>query len=205
MEIQNGVVLNNIFSVEKNVEIKKGYVALSQLVLGNNPQVSSLDVRFLRETAYDFTVDNCRELTSLNVNDLTSVGANFSFNGNTAYIGLLNLANLIRVTESVNINNNTQLSDLDLTNLASSSYLGVTANPALTNITLTSAFLGTEIQMNDNALDQACVDAVLVALDTAGQLKGNLDLSGGTNATPSGTGLSAVASLQGKGWTVSHN
>jgi len=118
---------------------------------------------------------------------------------------LLNLANLVRATENINISSNPQLTDIDLTALASALYLGITSNPALTNITLTSAFLGTEIQMNDNALDQSCVDAVLVALDTAGQSNGNLDLTGGTNATPSGTGLSAVASLQGKGWTVSHN
>jgi hypothetical protein len=55
------------------------------------------------------------------------------------------------------------------------------------------------------ALNQTSVDNILVSLDTAGQSDGTVDISGGTSAAPSATGLAAKASLEGKGWTVTTN
>ena len=62
----------------------------------------------------------------------------------------------------------------------------------------TDAFYG-------NALNQTSVDNILVSIDTSGTTNGTLGLNGGTNSTPSATGLAAKSSLEGKGWTVTTN
>lgn len=62
----------------------------------------------------------------------------------------------------------------------------------------TSAFVGC-------ALTQTSVDNILVSIQLAGTSNGTLNLTGGTNATPSATGLAAKTLLQARGWTVTHN
>lgn len=68
------------------------------------------------------------------------------------------------------------------------------------------------VNLSGCALDQTSVDAILVrlaALDgTAGTTlfeNSPIDLSGGTNAVPSATGLTAKATLEGRGNTVTVN
>lgn len=55
------------------------------------------------------------------------------------------------------------------------------------------------------ALSQQSVDNILVSLDTAGQSNGIVSIDGGTSSAPGAAGLSAKASLEGKGWTVLTN
>ena len=55
------------------------------------------------------------------------------------------------------------------------------------------------------ALNQTSIDNILVSIAAAGTSGGTLDMTGGTNATPSATGLAAKATLVGRGWTVTHN
>ena len=62
----------------------------------------------------------------------------------------------------------------------------------------TGAFVGC-------ALNQTSIDSILVSIAAAGTSGGTLDMTGGTNATPSATGLAAKATLVGRGWTVTHN
>ena len=83
-------------------------------------------------------------------------------------------------------------------NLEANSLTTVTIPNTLT--ALTNLFLGS------NALTLASVDAVLLNLDTAGALNGMVDLSGGTNDSPTGGATNAnKLSLEGKGWTVTIN
>jgi hypothetical protein len=63
----------------------------------------------------------------------------------------------------------------------------------------------TNINLIGCALDQTGVDNILVSIDAVGLSNGTLNLSGGTNAIPSATGLSAKTSLEGRGWTVTVN
>ena len=44
-----------------------------------------------------------------------------------------------------------------------------------------------------------------MAVANAGYVSGTIDLSGGTNATPSAGGLADAATLTGRGVTVVHN
>jgi hypothetical protein len=60
------------------------------------------------------------------------------------------------------------------------------------------------------ALTQTSVDNILVSVaksvtNTPTLINGTLNMTGGTSATPSATGLAAKASLVAAGWTVTHN
>ncbi len=61
----------------------------------------------------------------------------------------------------------------------------------------------TDLNLSGNSLPSAEVDAILVALDDAGNTGGLVNLSGQTPAAPpGGTGLAAQANLELDGWTV---
>ena len=75
---------------------------------------------------------------------------------------------------------------------------------SLTTVTIPNTLTALEIlDLRSNALTIASVDAVLLNLDTSGVLNGTVDLSGGTNASPTGGAANVnKLSLEGKGWTV---
>ena len=63
-----------------------------------------------------------------------------------------------------------------------------------------------DFNASNNALTETAVNAILVAFDTANPTAiGTINLSGGTNAAPTGAGATAAASLIAKGWTVTTN
>ena len=76
---------------------------------------------------------------------------------------------------------------------------------ALQTVTLTTVPLLEYCRFPGAALNVASVNAILQALDANGISNGTLDLSGGTSAAPTGAGVTAKTSLQGKGWTVTTN
>lgn len=85
-------------------------------------------------------------------------------------------------------------------------------NASLTSINLpvfllTSPLEDVELDFRDNALTESVVDNILARVDASPNPSGLrfLLLQGGTNATPSASGLVSKASLIGKGWTVSTN
>lgn len=72
---------------------------------------------------------------------------------------------------------------------------------AITSIQLPEALL-TDVVLYDNALTEEGVNNVLQWLDGSGVQNGYTDLSGGTNAIPTGNGATAKTNLQNKGWEV---
>ena len=97
-------------------------------------------------------------------------------------------------TLSVNIRNNSSLTTI------SRIYQLVTGS---VNVGRTIIY-----DFSGNALSQASVDALLVAIDAGkGTDTGTrqVDLSGGTNSTPGAAGLAAKASLVAAGWVVTNN
>lgn len=90
---------------------------------------------------------------------------------------------------SINIGNNPNLTDIQLSSVIYSQSAG-----------------GFSAYFNNNALSQQTVDNILIAIDNGGSTGGGyLELSGGTNSTPSLAGLTAKANLISKGWTVLTN
>lgn len=63
----------------------------------------------------------------------------------------------------------------------------------------------TILNIRNNALSASLVNYILTTLDSNGKLGGNVSLQGGTNAAPSGAGITAKANLITKGWTVTTN
>jgi len=62
------------------------------------------------------------------------------------------------------------------------------------------------LKLADNALAANAVTYVLTTLDGLGRTNGTVDLSGGTNAVPSGQAATdAIVNLRAKGWTVTVN
>lgn len=61
---------------------------------------------------------------------------------------------------------------------------------------------GQYLNLNNCSLTQSSVDAILVALSLNGMNGEAIDLSGGTNAVPSATGLAAIEVLENNGWQV---
>jgi len=90
---------------------------------------------------------------------------------------------------------------LDLSNMKGLSQLYHCCS-ILTHINITGSVGLIDVDLPSNALTEASVDHVLITLDNNGLSNGLVDLSGGTNAIPSATGLAAITSLLGKGWAV---
>jgi hypothetical protein len=78
-------------------------------------------------------------------------------------------------------------------------------NTGLQHINITGCINLDDVSLFGNALTEASVDHVLIALDDNGLTDGFLYLDGGTNATPSASGLAAAANLLVKNWSISYN
>lgn len=130
-------------------------------------------------------------LTTVSLPALTDVGANLTLTTSTSTTSL-SLAALINV----------------------GGILTVTSNTALTTFSLPTTLkkvVGNTI-CTGNALNQASIDNILVRLaglngtgGTTAYSSKTVTLTGGTNATPSATGLTAKSTLVGRGCTVTHN
>jgi hypothetical protein len=81
------------------------------------------------------------------------------------------------------------------TSLTTVTVTGGTGNPFADSpaTDYTNAFAGTN-------LNESSIDAILVAIESAGTSSGTFNQSGGT--APSGTGETAVTALRSRGWTV---
>jgi hypothetical protein len=90
---------------------------------------------------------------------------------------------------------------LDFTGITTMTEL-FNGSTGLQHINITGCVNLEGVYLFNNNLTQASVDHVLITLDNNGLSNGDLELDGGTNATPSALGLAAQASLVIKGWTV---
>jgi hypothetical protein len=119
--------------------------------------------------------------------------------------------------------NNTKLTSIDID---TNSFSGVIPSFAACNLLISfqmysNGFTGsvagsfaTQKSMSladfhGNALTQAAVDQILAdfvtSLGISGRVHNTVNLTGGTNAAPSTTGLANAATLNTAGWTVTHN
>lgn len=61
------------------------------------------------------------------------------------------------------------------------------------------------VELNDNALDENSVNNLFIALDANNKQGGGVNITGGTNAVPTGDGLTAKNNLVAKGWDIYTN
>ncbi len=95
----------------------------------------------------------------------------------------------------------TVLSSVDLTNNIGLESFSINNNPDLQDILVSSLPVCAVANAYNCALMQTCVDSLLVAFAANG-LAVNVDLTGGTNAAPSATGLAAKVIIEGNGGAV---
>lgn len=179
-------------------------------------------------------ITGCAALVTLTMPLLASVGGTLDIHGNSSltalafaaltYVpGTLGAWNLTALTSltfpvfallagSLDLSGNTSLTSLSLAALTSlAGSLNVSGGSALVTLTV-AASIGTSNGFTFNAsgcaLNTASVDAILAAFAAGlgGTTSGTIDLSGGTNASPTGgTGNADYLTLTGAGLTVNIN
>ena len=145
-------------------------------------------------------------LTTLDLSVLMTTGGGFICSGNTV-LTALNLSSLM-ATGSFKLSNCTALSALSLPALTSvSGNLICSGNTALNTVSLSNwvPTNGTGINFTGCALNQAGVDSILARCIAGGVTTCNINLSGGTNSTPSAAGLVNKGLLITAGNTVATN
>lgn len=151
-------------------------------------------------------------LTALNLNSL--INAQILSFSNLNSLAFLNLPAL-KYVRSFSVSNSSGLANISI-NALIKCYGNITINNCafLDTITLSNGIIEFDGNFTATtcALTQISVDNILVKLaalnGTGGTVSYNnktVNLSGGTNATPSATGLAAKAVLQARGCTVTHN
>ena len=79
------------------------------------------------------------------------------------------------------------------------------AGADLTAILFPAGLHISNLDLSTNKLETDSVNGALISLDANGILNGTVNLSGGTNAAPTGQGIAAKNHLIAKGWTVITN
>lgn len=162
--------------------------------------ITSLTINI--STNPELSITSVTDLASLSFPNLVSIEGGFEITGNTS-LSSLNLSALETVYGTLSIAD-TLLTSLDLGSLATA-IVSIYDNPNLTDITLTNfvPVNGTENYFGGNALSAATVNAILARfVANAAFVTGVIDLSGGTNAAPTGQGLTDVTTLLARGVTV---
>ena len=135
----------------------------------------------------------------------------------------------INVTNCINLTalrcQNNLLTDLNASNLNNLNGLFCFANPltsinlfgcnnltqfycqnnSLSSLNISSCANLIDMRCNANNLTTTTVNSILTTLDAFGLNGGFVDLRFGTNATPSGSGLTAKTNLETRGWTIRVN
>ena len=97
---------------------------------------------------------------------------------------------------------------INLSSLVSLRGFDLSTNTAMTEVIISSTQSlgdGHDVNLYGCALTQQSVDNILVTLSNNGVSNGYVDLSSGTNAIPSATGLAAKTTLEANGWFVQVN
>lgn len=181
-----------------------------------NPQFPGLLTLVYRSATLRTTdIERAPDLVSVSFPNLTSIA---SLADTTTYIEVgpstpsvttILLPNLVTNYGGLYIYGPTNLTSLDLSSLGSSSaIIQIKDHSLLTSILVDNLVpeSGNTNDFRNNALDQTTIDAILHrAVLNAGFVAGSVSLQGGTNATPSASGLADKATLIARGVTVTTN
>jgi hypothetical protein len=137
------------------------------------------------------TLTGCTALDSLRLDD-----SDFS-------AGIPDLTGLNSLTfldmDECNISGN-----VDLSILPALTSFDLSGNAGLTSVTIFEQVLN-DVSLGSTALTEESVNDILQWLDGGGVLNGNVDLSDGGSAIPTGAGITAKDNLLAKGWSVNVN
>lgn len=159
-----------------------------------------------------FDISGITALQTVSIPNLVSVDPTNSQGGYVFFATLAALTSftvplLETVAGGFTIQNCNALTSLSFPALESAE-LTLQNNTSLTSITLANwePTDGEDVTMGGNALSAASVNHILArCVANAGYANGIVDLSGGTNAAPTGQGATDVTTLTGRGVTVNTN
>ncbi len=212
------VFVNGGFNISSNTSLATLDIAALVAVTGTinltgNASLTGISLPALVYIGGDFEGGNGTLATSLDVGALVTVGGAFNYNDSTADLVTLDVGALQTVGGQLNISGHglTALDISSVLHIGDQFYGGDSA--ALETIDISGLLsLNGNFNASGCALTQAGVDAILVRLaamdGTAGTTSYDnwtVDLSGGTSASPSGTGATAKTTLEGRGNTVTVN
>ena len=178
----------------------------------NNPALVALDLSRLTTIHGQLSLP-ANAITSVSLGALQTLTGSFSVNGDGAVVSV-DLSGLTQIPAGaqVQLRSCGALTSVSISSIVSiagglevSSCGFITSVTVAASIALSNDFL---ISFADSALDNATVDAILAACAAGmgGTNSGTLDLSGGSNATPTGgTSNSDYLTLSGAGITVNIN
>lgn len=176
----------------------RGGISLYEII-----PLTTLSLPVLQRIEGGVGIDNCDFITQLAFPALTEVILNTStdltYGNSFTIVGCASLS-------SVDLSALTTLAKVTTPNPTFDMW--ISGNPSLNNIDISNfVFPNTgRFAFGSNALTQSCVDAILAqAVANPAYVSGNIVLTGGSNATPSATGLSNKAILVGRGVTVTNN
>ena len=182
-------------------EFRADYNALESVDFSGLTNLTYIDI-----SDCDLVDTNTPSLTSVNLSgcynllELRVDDSDFS-GGFPDLVGLVNLeyfdADQCLITGSLDISMLPSLTGFDLSGNTDLTEIIIDSSQPLGN--------GYDILAYNCDLTEEAVDNILVAFSTNGVSGGYTELNGGTNATPSATGLAAKAVLEGNGWTVNVN
>lgn len=183
--------------------------ALGVVLIEANVGLTSVSFPALTHTDAAFSVDANSQLTSLSLPNLVDVNSTFTLDNNDG-LGSVSLPSVTHIDGDFNFSGLTAVTSLSLPAcLHTAANVFSFGNSALTTVTLNAALTvttGTQWAFPFCALNQASVDLILHRWNNSpGITGGTVDLSGGTNSTPSASGLADKAALIGKGVTVNTN
>lgn len=178
-----------------------------------NPSMTSVSLSALVRINGNLTVATNAVLTTIDLGALTTIFTGGIIISDNDLLTSIDIDALV-TCNGVTVTGNAILASLSLAAIQNiTGPVDGSAN-ALTSVTLNSGLkeVGGDVTFATNALGQASVDHILVrlaALDGTGGTTSydnhTVTLTGGTNATPSATGLAAKTTLVGRGNTVTNN
>lgn len=183
-----------------------------------SPYINSISLPALTHITQDLQIDVDNNqpntvvptMTSLSLPALTNVrnilvGQNYGSNYPT--LASMSFPALVSATGDVTIMSNA-LTTLNLggsAGVCTISSISFSGSGALANLTVAASFKCAAIDISGNQLSLTSVNNLLVALVTGRLANGSIDISGGSNASPSGAGAAAVVTLTANGWSVTTN
>lgn len=202
----NGISLNNSQSFQTitcpSLTTFSGYNGI--VIQGNCALSSITSTNFPVLTKFIFSSQEPGNLVTVNLPSVTLIGnVYYSYYGNASGSSVLNtwsFSNVITYEQSnFNLSYHSQLANLTFGTVGTLKQLGpqgYTANINFSNCALT------ETSVNNLFIVLASLDGTN---GTTASSYGGLYLQGGTNAVPTGAGLTAKDTLIARGWTIQHN
>ena len=172
--------------------------SLTSVNLSNLTNLIDVDISDQNDIVTD---ENC--LTYVNLSGCTAL-EQLRLDDNDFSAGIPNLSGLTSLQyfdmDQCSISGTIDISAQSFNNLTGFDLSG----NSITSIILPEANLS-DVNLGNNALIEESVNNVLQWLAGSGVENGYVDLEGGTSAPPTDYGLTAITTLQGRGWSVDVN